>query len=171
MNKSEQFKQASRLHEVISLAVEDVKACFADSSYSINMGFWHTPSTRRCEVCFAGSVMANRLDLPKNILVDDDYLSHAFGAETLNKFLTLNYIRQRRLFEIRPYFWNTADLEKWHCLHTLGVFDWFLSYDDDTSDDESKDTIRCDGEFSESTMQYFVQQMTRLAHELKALDL
>ncbi len=47
--------------ELIRVALADLRKCEEDPCYEINMAEWHAPHGGRCEVCLAGSVMAQSL--------------------------------------------------------------------------------------------------------------
>ena len=48
--------------------IRDLEACEKSRKYVVDMGQWHSgihlPATNKCEVCFAGSVMAQTLKIP-----------------------------------------------------------------------------------------------------------
>ncbi len=79
-----------KLSELILVALEDLEACEADPKYKINMDVWYEPKGKRCHVCFAGAVMANKA--PK-VNLSAGLGPEFFGAEE-DKFLALEEIRR-----------------------------------------------------------------------------
>lgn len=65
-----------RLSTAMRIALADIRKVEKDPRYQVNMHFWHRPilsgplvpggETVRCQVCFAGSVMAKTLDYDPN---------------------------------------------------------------------------------------------------------
>lgn len=77
---------------LIRVALRDLRLCEEDTGYLINMGRWHTPgyaSVGICEVCLAGSVMAQTLD------VDRTEHEHplSFPRATKTRLYALNLLR------------------------------------------------------------------------------
>lgn len=60
----------NKLSKLLTVAMIDLELVEQDSRYKIDMGEWHTPSGSKCEVCFAGSVMAQTLKIPEWVYVD-----------------------------------------------------------------------------------------------------
>ena len=63
--------------ELILLALHDFKLAETSKEYTINMGKWHNPAfpeekIHKCEVCFAGSVMAFSLGANINKYYEPD---------------------------------------------------------------------------------------------------
>jgi hypothetical protein len=70
-------KLPNKASELIRVALADLKKAEASSDYVVSMSIWHeAPSfgIRACAVCFAGSVMAMTLEVPKHLNV-------SFGSE------------------------------------------------------------------------------------------
>ena len=82
---------ALRPSELIELALSDLEACEANPIYTICMGVWHSRSMDdRCQVCLAGSVMAQNFDLdPMVTVVPDDVM----GAELASRMDALDNFR------------------------------------------------------------------------------
>lgn len=63
-------KLPDTLHELIRVAIQDAKTIRKDDRYVMHMNYYYHPFddyktlTKKCYVCFAGAVMANRL-LPR----------------------------------------------------------------------------------------------------------
>lgn len=55
------MKLPDKPSEVLGVAIEDVKKCYADPRYVVDMGHWHTEFENGCHVCLGGSVIAQRL--------------------------------------------------------------------------------------------------------------
>jgi hypothetical protein len=73
--KTENFvkkRLSDKLSEAILQALEDLEMVIKDPKYTIDFGSWHDPvsiengqflpDSKKCSVCFAGSVMAKRLN-------------------------------------------------------------------------------------------------------------
>lgn len=61
MRKSKK-KLPKKLSDLIEVALHDLEACEKSDEYTVDMGRWHYPSPDSpCEVCLAGSVMAQTL--------------------------------------------------------------------------------------------------------------
>ena len=75
------------LSDLIFLAVEDLERAEASPHYSINMSQWHRPlKSGKCEVCFAGVVMAFSLG-------GDTRVDRAWDSPVDRKMMALNAIR------------------------------------------------------------------------------
>ena len=88
-SKAEEFATACP-SRVIEMALEDLEAMENDERYYVDMGVWHCPGPAgKCAVCFAGSVMANRLGIsPKG-----SYEPCDFNPATENRLTALNLFR------------------------------------------------------------------------------
>ena len=72
------FSEATKLSDMLRLAIKDYRACIADPNYVINMTDWHIPITqdgeKLCSVCLAGAVMAKTCKaLPSYYYVASDH--------------------------------------------------------------------------------------------------
>ncbi|KKN74287.1 hypothetical protein LCGC14_0392260 [marine sediment metagenome] len=76
---------------LLKVALCDLKACERDPEYTINMSYWHRPNAdgRCCEVCFAGTIMAQR----SGASIAQSIGSTSFDKATEDKFNWLNYLR------------------------------------------------------------------------------
>lgn len=89
---------------LIRTALKDLRAVERTPGYVVNMEIWHRGQGRKagqysgddiypnnkCVVCFAGSVMAKSLNVPKTKSADpDDY-----NKDTTRKLLALNLFRE-----------------------------------------------------------------------------
>lgn len=121
--KCELFERARKPSRMIQLALEDYDAVVKSKKYMINMGDWHEPQrginkehyydsegvfglgkderTASCSVCFAGSVMANRYNVPAN----RNTVPRHFGPETESKFLMLNGARSGEVQHKGKRYW------------------------------------------------------------------
>lgn len=86
--------------DLIELAAEDLEKCERDPNYYINMARWHFPRGEdRCEVCLAGSVLAQSLGQPLNkpyhpVRDRTGYDLDSTGYDEVdNKMLALEYFR------------------------------------------------------------------------------
>lgn len=77
--------------DLIRLAVLDIIALHDDERYVVDMGSWHSKffSDMKCAVCFAGSVMARSLHVPRSVEID----AGDFPVRYANKFYALNNFR------------------------------------------------------------------------------
>lgn len=71
-----------------------MEAVEKSNDHKINMGVWHEGKIEgvrdKCEVCFAGSVMANSFKVPPDHSVVD---SKEFDEDSWKKFQVLNSVR------------------------------------------------------------------------------
>lgn len=85
----------NKMSSLLLLALADLERTEQDSRYTILMSQWHNPSAiGPCEVCLAGSVLAQRFLNPS-----EDYLSHMCklkidAGDVRNKLSALNFLRQ-----------------------------------------------------------------------------
>lgn len=92
----------SRMSEAIRMAVADVEQAEKSQRYIVDMDHWHQPYGDRCLVCFAGSVMSQRLGLPFNRVVRGGFSPDAFELDAWGcVFRFLNCIREGDLEEAR----------------------------------------------------------------------
>lgn len=84
-----------KLSALIRVALADLKLCEKDDHYEIWMSDWHSPSTRtgKCEVCLAGSVMAQTLGTPRSKYTAPSYFSNSHSTYVQNKLYALNCLR------------------------------------------------------------------------------
>jgi hypothetical protein len=75
--------------ELIRLAIGDLVKCESDDRYRIKMTSWHFPVKGFCEVCLAGSVMANTLGCDIDRLLDPD----DFDEGLTSKLNSLDWFR------------------------------------------------------------------------------
>ena len=84
------MKLPNKPSELIRIAITDLKKAEKSSKYKIHMGSWHTPAYNKCEICFAGSVMAFSLKRnPQDWLLPEDFtFKTEQKLEALNAFRT-----------------------------------------------------------------------------------
>lgn len=94
-------KLPDKLSDLIRIAVADAKKIEKDSKYIFNMSTWHQPqsnyddvshtfvTTGKCEVCFAGSIIACTLKAKPNQTVD----TSDFDEDTDRKLELIDQIR------------------------------------------------------------------------------
>lgn len=89
MRKSKK-KLPKKLSDLIEVALHDLEACEKSDEYTISMDQWHFPSsTQTCEVCLAGSVMAQTLRTKTSrIACPED-----FGGDVQQALLALDEVR------------------------------------------------------------------------------
>ena len=101
-------KLPNTLHELLSLALKDLKKCEKDDDYKIEMSVWHEPNQGTnigvCEVCLAGAVMA------KTLLEDpyEDKWPNLYPEEIKNK---LRAIEDIRTFDIKSAYERIIKVE------------------------------------------------------------
>lgn len=80
--------------ELIRLALADLEKVEASKEYVVTMSRYHEPNgahgSRRCQVCFAGAVIASTLGMPPEI----DAFPESFDRDTALKLFALNEFRQ-----------------------------------------------------------------------------
>ena len=92
--------------ELLRLSLSDLELCEQDPDYDIEMGSWHDPNrcpdyrATTCEVCLAGSVMAQTL----NFSIDLEGSPEDFIGETADSLFALNLLRMGRVREAFWYF-------------------------------------------------------------------
>ena len=106
-------KLPDKLSDLFTVALDDLERCIADPRYEINMRDWISlnTSTKKCEVCMAGAVMAKTLDItmrntdPWVEIGDENILNKIYLTDN---FRTLDF---RRMFESRGMInkWNDFD--------------------------------------------------------------
>lgn len=80
------------LHELLMLALDDLKAIENTPGYVINMSVWHQydRTDEICSVCLAGSVMSRHLDADYHT----DYCPRDFTVRDCEKLMALNWARR-----------------------------------------------------------------------------
>jgi len=71
--KSMSVDEVKTLHELLRLAIDDLKLCYADPNVKVDMGEWLTYDGGTCKVCLAGAVM---LKSQKNLMNVPSLLKH-----------------------------------------------------------------------------------------------
>lgn len=86
-------KLPNTLSALIEVALEDLDRAEASRLYEVNMNQWHTPGGHeagdKCEVCFAGGVIAFTLDGD----IDRPLSPGSFDPATTRKLLALDNVR------------------------------------------------------------------------------
>lgn len=59
--KREAFKNATKLHEIISMALSDADEMLCDDRNVLDMSSWLYQEAGECHFCLAGAIMASRL--------------------------------------------------------------------------------------------------------------
>lgn len=132
-------KLPKKLSEAILVALKDLAAAERSKNLVINMGTWHDPidslfgpgvetkPKAKCEVCFAGSVMAGTLGVKdtEQVVPDD------FGENTRDMLLALDSVREGDLYEAVNHintdwawddaFWENNWLPKGVTVHNYDV--------------------------------------------------
>lgn len=81
-------KLSNKPHVVIRDAIKDLEKCEKDKNYLIDMSCFHIRG-RKCEVCWAGSVMAKSLNVP----INQNYFPSNFNNSTADKLYALDDFR------------------------------------------------------------------------------
>ena len=92
---SKDLKLPDTLHGILRLAVGDSITTERDLSYRFHMSDWHVPahiSERsfgvkhsplvECEVCMAGAIMAQTLEVPNSVMQEPSDFRSRYGGET-----------------------------------------------------------------------------------------
>lgn len=95
--RAERLLSATKLHEILRIALDDLKVVEKDPRYSVDMDSWHTvgfadhtSSEKKCFVCLGGSVLAGSLGKP----ADQDYAEMIVGDPRIYRILgALNSLR------------------------------------------------------------------------------
>ena len=74
-----------RPSELVRWALNDLAACEADPGYEIDMGEWHTSRAYEdhsvCQVCLAGAVMAQTLDVAYDVSLSAHGMDYAIQQQ------------------------------------------------------------------------------------------
>ena len=96
MTKNE-IKLPDTLSGLIRVALVDLCKCEKDDKYDIFMEDWHTPQDSGiCEVCLAGAVMAQTLDIP----IENESFPSEFGFQIQQGLHALNSIKRGHVSDI-----------------------------------------------------------------------
>ena len=60
------FQETESLADLMTMALDDMEAVMNNDLYEFDSDCWHQKRNDSCDVCMAGSVMANRLDADIN---------------------------------------------------------------------------------------------------------
>lgn len=91
---NELFETATKLHELLGLAIADFELILVDPKYDVDFGYWHDSIENdgdRCNVCLAGSIMVRTYKAPPN--QEPDHL----GVNTGRRLHTVDMLRQGRI--------------------------------------------------------------------------
>jgi len=91
------------LSDLILVALEDLEKAEVSPLYHVEMNIWHLPKKpaypSRCNVCFAGGVMAFSLDAA----INQPCLPGHWEREIANKLYALNSVRAGDVYEALVY--------------------------------------------------------------------
>ena len=83
------------LHELLSLALDDLEKVIKDDRYNVDMGTWHEPIEGKCSVCLAGAVMAKTIKIseiqdtvPKDLEEEIHLKLYAIDSLRMGQFFT-----------------------------------------------------------------------------------
>ena len=116
----------NKLYKLLNIALKDIALCDNDDYYNVNMGFWHDASNTipSCNVCLAGSIMAQTLKTNKY----ESVVPESFNADTEKKLYALNDIRTLHL---RMAYQRLVKKPKKKTLNALSDIE--IEYDIDTT--------------------------------------
>jgi hypothetical protein len=82
---------ATTLHELLALALDDFEHMLGDPRYKIDFGFWHEPDEDGgdCSICMAGAVIARRLCLDPTQEKEPDF----FGIPVARRLHAIDQLR------------------------------------------------------------------------------
>lgn len=94
--RAEAFRKATKLWQILEIALEDLTFVEVDPRYVVYMGVWHQRGNSdmfedgpdKCAVCLAGSVMARTLEAPFNVRCEPE--NYATDDELKHKLLALD---------------------------------------------------------------------------------
>ena len=92
--RAERLLNATKLHEILRIALDDLKVVEKDPRYVINMHNWHNAakSSGACEVCLAGATLAVSMQVPTS---SDRFPGHSALPEGMaQKLYALNALRR-----------------------------------------------------------------------------
>ena len=121
----------TRMSEAIRMAVADLTAIEKTPGYEIDMSVWHAKEDGACHVCFAGSVMANTLHLPKEeVHVLWWNAVDCFGPRWQSVFMALNCVREG-LVELAHKCWAGDLIDQKDAPVNVGKREPVYSYNED----------------------------------------
>lgn len=104
-------KLPNRPSDLIMLALKDLeKVEKLKNEYKVDMLFWHSYDDwrKKCNVCFAGAVMAMESNAPKNLSLG----ANDFGYDDHRKFVALDFFRTGSIGEGLEYMGGIDVLER-----------------------------------------------------------
>ena len=126
-------KLPDKLSDLFTVALNDLQKCMADPIYSINMSCWMQwdTVTQKCEVCMAGAVMAQTLDIPiKNTHPRDDiYMNAVEGTDIKDKLSLIDGFRLLSFRDMLVSFIDMKDSTTWNEIDDLEDFCMSLKID------------------------------------------
>jgi hypothetical protein len=90
--RAERLLNATKLHEILRIALDDLKVVEKDPRYKIDMAQWHSPDAdETCVVCLAGATLAVSLQVNP----DTDFFDpHISDHEAGDRLLALDSLRR-----------------------------------------------------------------------------
>ena len=122
-------KAPKKLSQAIMLALNDLALVEQDSRYKVKMDEWHIKNNNKCEVCFAGSVMAKTCEVPLNELT----CPSDFSADWNIVFRALNYVRLGEIHRALNMMYLDGSFGNYYEL-SVDFFANNLSYENDTEE-------------------------------------
>jgi hypothetical protein len=108
--RKQRFEEATKLWQILEVALEDYYEILKNAKYVIDMGKWHSPLASKCFVCFAGCVMVNTLGENRYTLV----IPESFSYSISQKLHVLNVLRMGHIVNAYHMFYgNYLQYAKW----------------------------------------------------------
>jgi len=90
---------ATKLYQLLELAINDAEALQNDPRYKLDMGAWHDGTHPKnvdnaCHVCMAGAVMARQL----NATITDNVTPSCYDVDIDNKLSAINQLRRGNVY-------------------------------------------------------------------------
>ena len=96
------FEKNTSLADLMTMAVDDMEALIDDPVYNFGSDLWHEPMGNFCQVCIAGSVMANRLGARASFSMDPT----KYTDDTRKKLCAIDALRSGHISLAWSYLTN-----------------------------------------------------------------
>lgn len=123
-------KLPNKLSKLILVALEDLeKVESMTEKYRLRMNVWYSPDFGRggkCNVCFAGSVMAMRLNAHEKrprYPFSNDICPDGFSENNRSKLMALNQIRCGDIYDtLFDFHWTAPWFSTWKISHLENIY-------------------------------------------------
>ncbi len=113
MTDAKSFAEMNTLHEILAVAIADMKLGLEDEAVDFNMEHWHRPNGKGvCVICVAGAVIHYSL---AEILTRRAFLSpSSFRQEIRYRLFAINDLRSGSIFQakLNLHYPNQEDRDK-----------------------------------------------------------